>query len=80
VFRRPVAGPTRRELSRLFELAADFVGLRSCTAKGSFPHRRFGRLFLAALAVVLVSVGGIFFASSRAFALPQVVEFSYLVL
>ncbi len=49
-------------------------------AKGSPRHKRFGRLFLMLLCAVLVSVGGVFFLSSRVFAAPEVIEFSYLVL
>lgn len=48
--------------------------------KGSPAHKQAGRVFLAALALVLVSVGGIFFLSSRAFSAPEVVQFTYLVL
>ncbi len=48
--------------------------------KGSPRHKRFGRLFLMLLGAVLVTVGGIFFLSSRVFAAPEVIEFSYLVL
>ena len=48
--------------------------------KGSRPHKRAGRVFLGALGVVLASVGGIFFLSSRAFSGPEVVQFTYLVL
>ena len=49
-------------------------------AKGSPRHKRFGRLFLILLGVVLVTVGGIFFLSSRLFAAPELIQFSYLVL
>jgi hypothetical protein len=48
--------------------------------KGSPTHKRFGRLFLGTLAGTLVTVGLIFFASSRAFAPPEVIQFTYLVL
>lgn len=49
-------------------------------AKGSPRHKHFGRLFLMLLGVVLITVGGIFFLSSRHFAAPEVIQFSYLVL
>jgi hypothetical protein len=49
-------------------------------AKGSSRHRRCGRVFLLTLLGVLISVGGIFFASSRAFARAEFVEFGYLTL
>jgi hypothetical protein len=48
--------------------------------KGSPRHKRLGRIFLVGLGFVLASVGGIFFLSSRAFAPPEIVEFTYLVL
>lgn len=48
--------------------------------KGSPRHKRFGRWFLMALGAVLLSVGGIFFLSSRIFAPADVVQFSYLVI
>lgn len=48
--------------------------------KGSPRHKRFGRWFLAALGTVLLSVGGIFFLSSRVFAPADIVQFSYLVI
>jgi hypothetical protein len=46
--------------------------------KGSPAHKRFGRLFLGALGATLVTVGLIFFGSSRDFAPPEVIQFTYL--
>lgn len=48
--------------------------------KGSRPHRRYGKMFLATLAIVMLTVGGIFFLSSRVFAAPEIIQFTYLVL
>lgn len=48
--------------------------------KGSGPHRRYGKMFLIVLAAVILTVGGIFFLSSRVFAAPEIVQFVYLSL
>jgi hypothetical protein len=48
--------------------------------KGSPRHKRNGRWFLAALAVVLASIGGIFFLSRRSFSPPDLVQFVYLTI
>ncbi|MCB1391499.1 MAG: hypothetical protein KDK12_20530 [Rhodobacteraceae bacterium] len=50
------------------------------SAKGSPRHRAFGRAFLVLLSGALLTVGLIFFASSRDFAPPEVIQFTYLVL
>jgi len=48
--------------------------------KGGPAHRMSGKVFFAMLPVVLLSVGGIFFLSSRVFATPEVIQFLYLSL
>src|SRR3712207_1933778 len=47
--------------------------------KGSRPHRRFGRLFLLALAAVLATISAFLLGPHR-FAAPELVQFAYLSL
>ena len=73
----------RLEPTYLFHIASGSIAVLLYWAtllqrKGSERHKQNGRWFLAALVVVLTSIGGIFFLSRRGFSPPDIVQFAYL--
>jgi hypothetical protein len=73
----------RLEPAYLFHIASGSLAVLLYWAtllqrKGRPRHKRNGRWFLVSLAVLLVSIAGIFFLSRHGFSPPGVIQFSYL--